>query len=45
VLVFSYSFADLQLLTWKYVLLDPSLIVAPIWVFEPCGSVIQIIQI
>ena len=43
-LLFSYSLADLQPLTWKYVLLDPSLIVAPIWVFEPCESVVRSIQ-
>lgn len=43
--VFSYSFPDLQLLPRKYVLLDPSRIVAPIWVLEPCGSVVQSIWI
>ena len=32
----TYSFADLQSKTWKYVLLDPRRMVPPICVFEPC---------
>jgi hypothetical protein len=34
----SYSLADLQLVTWKKVLLDPRRIVAPIWVLDPCRT-------